>query len=133
MDDEEAKKIAERFVRFLETNDPGDVFAGDVFADVNVPEWRFQMQGVDAVVAWMAAELPSGSRVPSWRSDPTSSGVIVEVDQRYDVDGAEHLSRNLDRLDVRGGKIAEWTMFCTGDWSPATQERQAREAPMIRP
>jgi hypothetical protein len=133
MDHEEAKKIAERFVRFVETNEPDEVFADDVFADINVPEWRFQMQGVGDVVAWMSGEQPDGSRVPSWRSDPTPSGVVVEVEQRFVVEGQEHLSRNLHRLEVRNGKIVEWTMYCSGVWTPETQERQAREAPMLRP
>jgi hypothetical protein len=133
MDHEEAKKVAERFVKFVETNDPGDVLANDVFADINVPEWRFQLQGSDAVVEWLRGELPNGSRVPTWRSDPTGSGALVEVEQRHDVEGKEIVSRNLHRLEVRDGKITEWTMYCTGEWSPETQERQAREAPMIRP
>ena len=45
MDHEAAKQIAEAFVRFVETNAAGDVFSEDVLADINVPEWRFQMQG----------------------------------------------------------------------------------------
>jgi hypothetical protein len=40
---------------------------------------------------------------------------------------------DLHRLDVRDGKITEWTMYGTGDWSSETRERQAREAPMFRP
>ena len=133
MDDEGAKQLADRFVRFLETADPGDLFADEVFADINVPGWRFQMQGTDAIVEWMRGELPNGSRVPSWRSDPTGTGVLVEVEQRYDRDGEEISSRNLHRLEVRGGRVTDWTMYCTGEWSPALRERQAREAPMIRP
>lgn len=133
MDHEQAKKIAERFVAFVETNEPDDLLADDVFADINVPEWRFQMQGPEAVVAWLRGELPNGSRVSSWRSDPTASGVLVEIEQRYDVDGQEISSRNLHRLEVRDGRITEWTMYCTGEWSAGTRERQAREAPMLKP
>jgi hypothetical protein len=133
MDHEQAKAIAERFVRFVETNEPSGLLADDVFADINVPEWRFQLQGMDSVVDWLTGELPNGSRVSSWRADPTASGVVVEVEQRYDVERAEVLSRNLHRLEVRDGKITEWTMYCSGEWSPETQERQSREAPMLRP
>lgn len=133
MDHEEAKKLAERFVRFVETNEGGDVLAEDVFCDINVPEWRFQLRGRDAAVGWLTGEQPNGSRVPSWRAEATAVGLVVEVEQRYDVDGQEHLSRNLHRLETRDGRIMEWTMYCTGDWSRETQDRQAREAPMIRP
>ena len=133
MDHEVGKKVAEAFVRALEASDAGDVFADDVFCDINVPEWRFQMQGPDAITGWLRSELPNGCRVPSWRSDPTADGVIVEIDQHYERDGAEISSRNLHRLEVRDGKITEWTMYCTGEWTPQLRERQAREAPMIRP
>ncbi len=133
MDHEQAKKIAERFVAFVEAPEPGDLFAEDVFADINVPEWRFQMQGPDDIIAWLKGDLPNGSRVASWRSDPMSSGALVEIEQHYVVEGEEISSRNLHRLEVRDGRITEWTMYCTGEWSPATRERQAREAPMIRP
>lgn len=133
MDHEEAKKIAERFVRAIEASHASDVFAEDAFCDINVPEWRFQMQGPAAITHWLRSELPDGCRVPSWRSDPTADGVIVELEQRFAVDGVEHSSRNVHRLDVRDGKVAEWTMYCTGVWSPELRDRQAREAPMVRP
>lgn len=133
MDHEEAKRLAERFVGFVETSDPGDLFADDVFADINVPEWRFQMQSPSALSEWLKSEQPNGSKVSSWRSDATLSGVVVELEQRYDVEGEQISSRNLHRLEVRDGRITEWTMYCTGEWSPATRERQTREAPMLRP
>ena len=129
MDHEAAKKIAEAFVRFVETNEVGGVFADDVFADINVPEWRFQMQGTDAIEEWLRGEQPGGCSVPTWRSDPMLEGVVVEVEQHT----GEEISRNLHRLEVRDGKIVEWTMYCTGVWSVETQEAQRREAPMIRP
>ena len=133
MDHESAKQIAEGFVRAMESGDTAGVFADDVFCDINVPEWRFQLQGVAAVNDWLRAEQPDGCRVASWRSDPTAEGVLVEVDQRYDRDGVEISSRNLHRLDVRDGRITEWTMYCTGEWTPELRERQAREAPMLKP
>jgi hypothetical protein len=127
MDHEEAKRVGEGFVRCMETNDTS-VFSADVFCDINVPEWRFQMQGVDAVAAWLKGEQPDGSEVPSWRSDATDNGVIVELAQKT----GDEISRNMHRLEVRDGKVVEWTMYCTGVWSVETQEKQRREAPMIR-
>lgn len=129
VDHEQAKQIGERFVRFVETNDPNGIFADDVFADINVPEWRFQMEGVEDVVAWLSGEQPDGASATLWRIDPLDSGVVVEVETR----SGEKLSRNLHRLEVQDGRITGWTMYCTGDWDKETQERQAREAPMIRP
>jgi hypothetical protein len=128
MDHENAKKIAERFVRAMETN-VTDVFADDVFCDINVPEWRFQMQGGEAIREWLEGEQPHGCVVGSWASEPTASGVVVELEQRL----GDEISRNMHRLEVSDGKVTSWTMYCTGVWSLETQERQRRDAPMIRP
>jgi hypothetical protein len=129
MDHEEAKRIGERFVRFVETNGGAGVFDDEVFADINVPEWRFQMQGQDAIREWLQSEQPDGCAVTSWRADATEHGALVEVVQQL----GDQIARNLHRLEVRDGKIVEWTMYCTGVWSTETQEKQRREAPMIRP
>jgi hypothetical protein len=128
MDHEDAKLIGERFVRFIETSDAHGLFAADAFCDINVPEWRFQMQGSEAVEAWLAGEQPDGCEVTSWRADATENGVVVELVQKI----GEEISRNMHRLEVRGDKVAAWTMYCTGVWSAETQEKQRREAPMIR-
>lgn len=128
MDHEDAKKVAERFVRSMETNQV-EVFADDVFCDINVPEWRFQMQGADKVAAWLTEEQPDGCSVATWTCEPTASGVVVELEQRI----GDDLSRNMHRLEVRDGRIVSWTMYCTGVWSSETQRKQAQEAPMIRP
>jgi hypothetical protein len=129
MGHEAGKKIGEAFVRTLETNEPGDIFAEDVFCDINVPLWRFQLQGSAAIGEWLPNAQPDGSRVTSWDVEPTASGVVIEAEQR----SGDHISRNLHRLEVRDGKITAWTMYCTGDWDAETQERHKREAPMIRP
>jgi hypothetical protein len=67
--------------------------------------------------------------VPSWTSEPTASGVLVELEQHI----GDDISRNMHRLEVRDGRVVGWTMYCTGVWSKETQERQAADAPMIRP
>lgn len=128
MDEATAKEIAEAFVATVETNLPAPSFADDVFCDINVPEWRFQMMGLAAIGDWLRSEQPDGCKVSTWSFEPTASGVLVEVEQHL----GEDISRNLHRLEVRDGKIVAWTMYCTGVWSPEVQERQRREAPMFR-
>jgi hypothetical protein len=129
MEYDEAKTIGEVFVRAIETNVHSELFADDVFVDINIPEWRFQMQGAASIDEWLSAEQPNGSLVASWDVTPTADGVLVEIEQRY----GEELSRNMHRLEVREGKVVSWTMYCTGIWSAETQERHQREAPMFRP
>jgi hypothetical protein len=47
------------FTSFLRTAElPAGLFAPDLFCDLNVPEWRFQLQGAEAFAAWAKGEAP---------------------------------------------------------------------------
>ncbi len=106
---------------------PG-VFADNVFFDMNVPEWRYQLQGVDTLANALAADITPGS-IESVRIVPTLSGFVLELATRE----PKHTSRQLYLVETRGGLISEVTMYCTGDWDAQTEARQRAEAPMIRP
>ena len=44
-----AEHLSERFADVFQTFDPGeDVFTSDAFFDLNMPVWRFQLQGPEA-------------------------------------------------------------------------------------
>ena len=64
------------FVRFLETGEvaPG-AFAADVFFDMNVPSWRYQIQGHEAAASLFHSEEPARVRVGTCHPDrqPDSS------------------------------------------------------------
>ena len=41
-------------------------------------------------------------------------------------------ARRLHVCTVRGGRIAEMTVFCSGDWDEELRVRHAAEAPILR-
>ena len=109
---------------------PEQLFAPDVFCDMNVPMWRFQLQGAEAFAAWVKDEAPHGSKVTLGRVRDEGRSAAVETVMV--TDGA--YSRNLWLLHADAdGRIDEVVLYCTGPWDQETIARQAREAPMIRP
>jgi hypothetical protein len=123
--------VAERFAEFLRTTElPGGLLAPDVFCDLNVPEWRFQLQGAESFAAWCKEEAPHGSEVSLGRVREGRGTVTVETVM---VTSGVY-ARNLWLLGLDdAGLIDEIVFYCTGPWSKETIARQAREAPMIRP
>jgi hypothetical protein len=105
-----------------------DVFADDVFFDLNVPQWRYQVQGIDTLRTALAADLEPASVVHT-RVTPSFGGFVLELAVKND----RYYSRQLYNVRTRGGLIAEVTMYCTGNWDLGQLERQQAEAPMLRP
>ena len=112
-----------------------DVFSADVFFDLNMPVWRFQLQGR---VAWEAqletlAEGGGAVRVDELRTIPTVSGFVTEHEEHQNVKGNHRSARRLWLCEVRDGRIAEVVGYCSGEWDDDLRARHAAEAPMIRP
>ena len=120
------------FVRFLETGDvaPG-AFAADVFFDLNVPSWRYQIQGHEAAAGLFHSEEPARVHVGAVIS--TATGFVAETDYETIEDGARIYYRAVSLVTVHDGQINNLVHYCTGPWDEATRARQAREAPMLRP
>jgi len=129
-----AERLSKRFHDTFRTFDAGeDAFAPDVFCDLNMPEWRFQLQGREAFGAQLARINEGPARVEVLRTVATSSGFVTEHVEHQDVDGEDHSARRLILCEVVRGRIAEVTVYCTGEWNDELRARHAAEAPMIRP
>lgn len=135
-----ASTLDDRIVGCLRTLDAtglAALYRADVLLDANVPEWRYQLQGVDSVVEKLREEwspvLAAGYEVTATRSHPMDNGVVVETEVRYRHDGEVHLWRDVHIVRTDGEAIVAHTFYCTGDWDGATIARQAVEAPMVRP
>jgi hypothetical protein len=113
------RTLAHRFVRFLETGTHEDLFADDVFCDFTMPLWRLQAKGVDDVVALRRHGHPSKGIVPRSRYDATDSGFVLEVEETWTDEAGPWYCRELFRADVREDRIAELSVYCTGDWDSA--------------
>ena len=129
-----AEWLSTRFHDVFSTFEAGeDAFTPDVFCDLNMPEWRFQLQGRDAFAAQLARINEGPSRMEILRTVPTTSGFVTEHVEHQDVGGEDHSARRLVLCEVVRGRIAEITVYCTGEWDDELRARHAAEAPMIRP
>lgn len=115
----------------LEVDD--DLFSPEVFFDLNMPVWRFQMQGREAWAAQLTNLSQGPARVLIERTVATESGFVTEHVEVQHVNGEDHSARRMWLCQVRDGRITEVVGYCSGEWDEALRERHAREAPMIRP
>lgn len=112
-----------------------DVFAADVFFDLNMPVWRFQLQGCKAWEAQLKTLAEGGGevRVDELRTIPTVSGFVTEHEEHQNAQGNDLSARRLWLCEVRDGRIVEVVGYCSGEWNDDLRARHAAEAPMIRP
>jgi len=133
LDDGLAQELSERLADVFRTADVGDVLTEDVFLDGHPPLWRFQLEGRDTFAAWLKGYSPDGVETTVVRTIPTATGFVTELTGRHDEDGEEMTDRKLVLCTVRDGRIAELTVFCSGDWDAALRARHTAEAPILRP
>jgi ketosteroid isomerase-like protein len=133
IDDALAQELSERLADVFRTAHAGDVLTDDVFLDGNPPLWRFQLHGRDNFNAWIKGFLPHGTDTTVVRTIPTVTGFVTEFVGRHEEDGEEITDRKILLADVRGGRIAELTVYCSGDWTTELRARHAAETELIRP
>ena len=127
-------RLSKRFAEMFGAFDGGeDVFASDVFFDLNMPVWRFQLQGREAWGEQMRKLARGPIRIDVLRTVPTHSGFVAEHEEHQEVDGEELVARRIWLCETRDGRIVEAVGFCTGEWDEALRARHSVEAPMLRP
>ena len=126
--------LSEKIVNFLETGQaPDGLFRPDVFLDLTMPAWRIQTAGAEDLIAVRKQGHPGPGTVARWRADPTPSGFVLEFDERWSGEGQQWYAREMMRIEVIEGTIAELTVYCTGDWDEARQAEHAAAVTLIRP
>lgn len=129
-----AEQLSERFNRVFETFNAGeDLFSSDAFFDLNMPVWRFQLQGPAAFLSQLRAISRGDVKIDILRTVATDSGFVTEHVEHQDVDGEELSARRLWLCQVQDGRITEVIGYCSGEWDEALRARHAAQAPMIRP
>ena len=131
----EGPETAARFVKWLQTgDDPGDLFAPDVFGDVTLPHWRLQADNRDDLLAIRANGHPWPGNITVERLEPPPRGWVMQMEERWiDDQGQSWYCREMFRADVTDGQITEIAIFCAGDWDEATVRRHAAEVRLLRP
>jgi len=122
-----ADQLAERLADVFRTADASDVFTDDLFLDGHPPLWRFQLQGLDAFTSWLVGYSPEGVDTTVVRTVPTATGFVTELTGRHEEDGVLMTDRKIVLCAVRDGRIAEMTIYCSGDWDPELRARHAAE------
>jgi hypothetical protein len=131
-DTQDLMALADRFATVYATyREAEEIFAPQALFDINVPGWRFQVEGPDAFFSWLRGHSPDGYGIRIVRATPTASGFVVEVEGEYTPHGHELYFRNLIRCEVRDGRINEVVYYCTGDWDPDTRARWLDEPPIV--
>jgi ketosteroid isomerase-like protein len=127
-------RLSDGFADVFQTLEAGeDVFSSDVFFDLNMPVWRFQLQGAQAFESQLKSIVEGDVRIDVLRTVPTSSGFVTEHEEHQDARGQELTARRLWLCEVRDGRITEAVGYCSGEWDEELRARHAVEAPMIRP
>ena len=125
--------LVQRFVSWLETGErPAGMFADGVFADLSVPQWRLQALGADAAFRLREESHPFPGRVRVEALDPTGRGFLLQFEERWEAEGQQWYSRELVHCAVTDGRISEMTVYCTGDWDEAVQQRHADRVRLLR-
>ena len=125
---------ASAYLREYDIERVATLYRNDVLLDANVPLWRFQLQGAEAVLEWFRDEIADVGRpeVVSSSTHPSDDGIVIELQVEYDADDGRHRWREVHLLlgDERG--LAEHRIYCTGIWDPETIERHRVEGTMVR-
>ncbi len=133
VDDATAQELSERLADVFRTADVGDVLAEDVFFDGHPPLWRFQLEGRDSFANWLKGYTPEGAETEVVRIVPTVNGFVAEFVGRHEENGEVLTDRKIVLCEVRHGRIADLTVYCSGDWNEHLRARHAAEAPLLRP
>lgn len=119
---------------FLRPSIPGTAYSlPTVFFDLNMPVWRFQLEGAEAFASQLKIIAEGPARIDILRTVPTVSGFVTEHVEHQDVGGQDMTARRLWLCEVRGGRITEVVGYCSGEWDEELRARHVVEAPMIRP
>ena len=129
--------VVDRLVDAMYSADWGgvtDSYAPDVLLDMNLPTWRFQLQGRDEARSYFDEQVGGlrNLRLTAHVAHRIDDGVIIEEEMRFDGDDGEYLWRAIDIFHVAGEVVTRHSQYCTGCWTPGQIARQSQEAPMVR-
>jgi ketosteroid isomerase-like protein len=128
------ERLSPQFAHLFETFEVGDdVCADDIFLDLNMPVWRFQLQGRQVFAAQLKHINRGPVRIDVTRTVPTASGFVTEHVEHQQVGVEEVSARKIWLCEVSDGRIVHATCYCTGEWDDELRARHAVEAPMVRP
>lgn len=129
--------LVERFTTRIQQGEfdgIADLYTEDALFDAHVPDWRFQVQGPDAIARQIQQwfQLP-GSFHDVVAHQTVSGDLIVRFEWREE-EGTDRaiVSREMQQWRLAGGRIAEQVVFCAGRWDVPLVQKMAAESPLVR-
>ena len=102
------ERLSRDFAGVFENPDSAqNVLAADVFFDLNMPVWRFQLEGPGAFAEQLKAINEGDVRIDVLRTAPTASGFVTEHEEHQAVRGHDLTARRMWLCEVRDGEIVE--------------------------
>lgn len=98
---------------------PHDVFGDDATLDATVPNWRFSVQGGDAVREELGHWYADPGQFLSLQRTPLPEGELVEFTLTWIEEGIEHTCHQAHILNVANDRVTTDTAFCGGRWPAA--------------
>ncbi|MDQ1521670.1 MAG: hypothetical protein QOI55_2743 [Actinomycetota bacterium] len=107
--------------RFLDAVETGtiptcDAWEPDAVVDATVPNWRFDIRGVDAIRAEYTRWFGHPARFEQLRREPLAAGELVEYFLTWEEDGVPYAAHHVHILEVADGRIVADTVMCGGRW-----------------
>lgn len=126
----QAPTAVDRFTAAIEAGvrvGPG-VFADAAVVDATVPNWRWTIEGAEAIADAFAGWFADPGHFEALRRTPLSDGEIVEFTLTWQENGIPHACHQSHHLTVRDGSIVSDTVFCGGRWNAALLAEMAEAA-----
>jgi hypothetical protein len=99
---------------------PGcDGLAPGVVLDATVPNWRFRVEGRDAVREELARWYADAGSFEELTRTSLPSGELVQFTLRWVEGGVPHQAHQIHIVEVVDGGIVADTVWCGGRWSAA--------------
>jgi hypothetical protein len=95
---------------------PEDIFCADIVLDATVPNWRFRVQGADAVRDELGRWYADLGRFEEVRRNRIDDGELVEFTLSWQEAGVPHTCHQAHVVRLREDRIASDTVFCGGRW-----------------
>jgi hypothetical protein len=98
---------------------PVGIFTDDAVLDATVPNWRFSVNGGDAVRRELGRWYADPGRFENLQRTPLPGGELVEFTLAWEEKGVPHACHQAHILKIAGAQVATDTAFCGGRWPAA--------------
>jgi len=95
---------------------PAGIFTDDAALDATVPNWRFSVQGGEAVRFELGRWYADPGQFENVRRSPLPDGELVEFTLGWEEQGIPHACHQAHILRLVDGLVASDTAFCGGRW-----------------